>query len=328
MKAKAIVILTVVALAVICVPAIADPLPGQILKFQQLPMDGTLIPDSAGTITKYYGHDEVSTAHWNPTVGGYVGTFMADDFADAFDTPVFHVTWWGSYPGTADPGGVKQFAIVFESDVPASPTQGFSHPGSVLLAQTVVNGPVSPGSGTFSEALVSPGGAPLNEALYKYNAELKIPFKQEPDTVYWLKIVALIDQDTTPNLRWGWHNRDYTVQDTLASALVVPGERDERPLIDPTYPTPVWHFQDDAVTGAIELYPGPQMDVIQTQFAPKNYMDGADGPGPIAGAVGGIGQFSKDLAFELYTIPEPATLTLLALGGLAVIRRRRVMRGR
>jgi len=326
MKTKAIAILTVVALAVICVPAIADPLPGQILKFQQLPMYGTPIVNNQGVVTRYFGHDEASTAYLNAAGGAYSGTFMADDFADRFDTPVVHVTWWGSYLGSQGVvNGVRQFAIMFESDVPADGTQGFSHPGSVLLAQTVVNDAANPGSpGTFTETLVSPGGAPLNEALYKYNAELKAPFQQKPDTVYWLKIVALID-DPDSQIRWGWHNRDYTVQDSLASTNPpLPGEVDEQPIIDPKYPSPVWHFQDDAVTGFIELYPGTQADVVQTQFKPVNYMGGADGPGPAAGATdGGIGQFSKDLAFELYTIPEPATLGLLALGGLAMLRRRR-----
>ena len=45
-------------------------------------------------------------------------------------------------------------------------------------------------------------------------------------------------------------------------------------------------------------------------MSPTNYLDFADGPGPsmIPGTTS-IGQFSKDLAFELYAVvPEPATL--------------------
>lgn len=330
MKTKVTAILTLVALAVICAPAVGDPLDNQILKFQQKPMIGTPIPDSTGLITRYFGHDELSTAYWIQDINGYKGTFMADDFADRFNTPVVHVTWWGSYIDTPDlANGVQRFAIMFETDKPADATGGFSRPDQLILGQTVKRGPLSPGSGTFTETLVSPGGAPLNEAIYKYNAELALPFEQEPDTVYWLKIVALIGPEDEPNLRWGWHNRDYTVPDGLASAVPVPGERDERPIIDPTYPTEVWHFQDDAVTGNIELYPdpaGPKIDdVIQTEFEPTYYLDGIDGPGSPAGANGGnIGQFSKDLAFELYTIPEPATLFIvLTLGLPAVLRRRR-----
>ncbi len=325
MKDKAIVILTVVAAILICTPAFGDPFDDQIPKFQQKPMDGTPIPDSAGLITKYFGHDELSTAYWNQDINGYRGEFMADDFADRFNTPVVHVTWWGSYLDTQDPvGGVKRFAIVFESDKPADATNNFSRPDQVLLPQIVGLGPLSPGSGTFTETLVSQGGAPLNEALYKYNAELELPFEQEPDTVYWLKIVALIGPDDEPNLRWGWHNRDYTVPNGLASAVPIPGEKDEQPIIAPPYATPVWHFQDDAVTGKIELYLGPQIDVVQSEFEPRNYLDGIDGPGPAAGAnIGNIGQFSKDLAFELYTIPEPATLFIVLVAGLPVLLKRR-----
>ena len=55
--------------------------------------------------------------------------------------------------------------------------------------------------------------------------------------MYWLKIVALVDvppgcpfpdPDQPPTFvpRWGWHNRDYTIMDPLASTppAVVPGE--------------------------------------------------------------------------------------------------------
>jgi hypothetical protein len=31
----------------------------------------------------------------------------------------------------------------------------------------------------------------------------------------------------------------------------------------------------------------------------------------------GIGQYGKDLAFRLYALPEPSTLALIAMGGVA-----------
>src|SRR5262245_27032526 len=100
--------------------AFADPLPGEILKFQQLPLNNGLPPSVGGQ--QFPGHDEWSTALLStaaPT--SYQGTFMADDFADKFSTPVVHLKWWGSYDqNITGLNGVQQFLISFESDVPAS----------------------------------------------------------------------------------------------------------------------------------------------------------------------------------------------------------------
>jgi hypothetical protein len=315
--------------------AIADPLSGRdILKFSQQPMDGTTITSPNGTTERFWGHDELSTAY--STVGAtgptpYRGTFMADDFADKFNSPVVHVKWWGSYLNNfVSPSfPVDKFLISFESDVPAGPNNPFSHPGQPLLNQIVRRGPLSPGSGTFTEKPISGGGPPLGETLYEYNAELHLgkEFFQKADTVYWLKIVALvdlppgiiIDPSQPPSFvpRWGWHNRDYTAMNSLASTApaVVPGEHIDGFLGPVPGGTPVWHFQDDAVTGRVVVDHlstpmGGIMPVIdQAGFQPTRYLGLADGPP-------GIGEFSKDLAFELYTVPEPATCAL-SMAGLA-----------
>src|SRR5688572_13268843 len=73
----------------------ADPLTGRdILKFSQRPMDNTEI-SVPGAVGRYWGHDELSTAYNlpGPAAGLYRGTFMADDFADKFSSPVVHVKW-------------------------------------------------------------------------------------------------------------------------------------------------------------------------------------------------------------------------------------------
>src|SRR6185503_17658787 len=226
------VILALVVCGICWQVAKADPLPGEVIKFAQRPMIATpLGPPGAGPV--YFGHDELSTAYGVapvPTAPPYQGRFMADDFADKFDTPVLHVKWWGSYMGPEHftGTGVKQFYIGFESDVPGDPAAGtFSRPGTPLLQQYVKRGPLAPSSGTFTETLIRGPDPVIGESLYQYNAELACPFNEKRDTVYWLKIVALVNQAEDGPIQWGWHNRDYTIPDPLASTApaVVPGEK-------------------------------------------------------------------------------------------------------
>ncbi|HDZ20889.1 hypothetical protein LCGC14_0274590 [marine sediment metagenome] len=326
------ILIALLTIAIAATSLLADPLPGRdVLKFSQRPMDQMITPD--GTV--YWGHDELSFIEGDHSTGIYgsatgiypPGVFMADDFADNFDTDVVHVKWWGSYPNNDYTGvaGVQRFLIAFETDVPADPgnTPPFSYPGTPILSQVVDRGPLAVQSGTFTE---TPVGGAATERLFEYNAELKVPFAQQADTVYWLKIVALIDPSLDgTDLQWGWHNRDYTIKNPLASPIPTPGEHDQGPgpFTDPTME--IWHFQDDAVTGGIDyvdLGPNPPIasgvsfDQGLSTFRETYYVDNLDGPV-------GINNFSKDLAFELYTVPEPAMMGLLALGGLAVLRRRK-----
>src|SRR5262249_27326731 len=80
----------------------------------------------------------------------------------------------------------------------------------------------------------------------------------------------------------------------------------------------VWHFQDDAISGHVDItLPSatapPTVVQDPATFAPQNYHS-ALGDGPTF-----IDQFSKDLSFELFTVPEPASIVLLSLGGLALV---------
>jgi len=315
----------------LCGILVADPIVGRdILKFSQKPMFNTPLINLDGTVSFYSGHDELSTAYSvRDAVGnliGYNGIFMADDFADKFASPVVHVKWWGSYLPSQVHSQVKKFLISFETDsVCQSPAGTFSCPGQPLLNQIVdldPNGILTPGSGTFTETLFWPTS--IDGPIYEYNAELHLgkEFQQQPDTVYWLKIVALVDPQVDGPIRWGWHNRDYTIHNPLASTppAVVPGENQQAV---PPVPFPIWHFQDNAVRGevAVKFDPNnPIMPIVQqfpVSFRPQYYVANVDGPAF-------IDQFSKDLAFELYTVPEPATVGLMLVGLMMWMTRRRV----
>jgi hypothetical protein len=282
------------------VTAQADPLCGEVLKFMQRPQIATQFMN--GEV--FYGHDEASCATWYPGNNYAYGTsWMADDFADNYSRCVSHVQWWGSYTAGV-PGSVQRFLVEFLDDVAVGPNQLFSRPGNVLSAQIVDFGMLSRGSGTYIEQLVT--GSNPQEPVYKYNAELAVPFHQQANTVYWLKIVALpID----PSVIWGWHDRDYTVQDPLASPAVLPGERQVGAYLPGTpEQVKIFHFQDDAVRGNfIEVqFSSDNKTIVNLQentpaAQPQNYINFIDGPGPqTQNNWPGIGAFSKDLAFALY----------------------------
>lgn len=304
----------VASLAIAGRSAVAAPLAGETLQFEQLPLNGGLAPSTGGA--SYAGHSEFSTAI--PGLFGFAweGTYMADDFSLTTSDPIARVEWWGSYLDPGNGAGVQKFLISFETDVPAT-VDDPSHPGAMVISQIVNKGALAANSSTFTEtAIASAAGQ-----LYHYEAELEIPMLQIANDVYWLKIVALVPDADAQTIQWGWHNRDYTLTDALASTIPIPGEHVVNDL-----GTSIWHFQDDAVTGNITAFtvPGTNLAAVQPgSYTPQNYLNGADGPV-------GINTYSKDLAFRLYTVvavPEPGSVVLFGMGGaalaMAMYRRRR-----
>lgn len=297
-----------VALLIAC-PLLADPDDDEVIKFEQLPM----LMLSLGFEGPYYGHDEESRAGLTDQDGStnvYQGNaWMADDFADTVNSQIVHVEWWGSYIDGGpdpqhDPSTIK-FLIEFLDDDPAGPEgrlddNPHSLPGTPLQYEVVSFDPSGghpSGPGYYTESMELPSGT--NEPVFHYNAELKYPFPQQADTVYWLKIVALV---LDPATIWGWHNRDYTIMNLYASPAVSPGERIVGILGDPLE-VPVYHFQDNAVRGQqiVVVIDTNNMDhILQLQepidwqtVLPQMYTTN-DGPAPE------ILNQSKDLAFRLY----------------------------
>lgn len=342
------------ALAMVAATAVADPYPNQVLKFAQEPLieewfvtgwtqTGTDVWET--TSQSYYGHDELSTVWLNRDTAHYDGVFIADDFADRFSTPVVHVEWWGSYLDMQSGyNGVQNFLIAFETDIPDGPdnVMGFSYPGTVVSSQVVSRYDGSDQyvpPGTFSEKYVDFSNP--DEPVFHYNAELAVPFDQEPGTVYWLKIVALNDELEEGHIAWGWHNRNYLMENAAAATgPPLPGEYIAGKIVEPNpwggvfMEKDVWHFQDDAVTGEMKVYPNmatfeliPDQDT--TTFENTYYSD-ADGPWWLYEPDHSYGDSpipSKDLAFRLHTIPEPSGGLLLAMGLVCLLGWRRARRG-
>ena len=316
LQSRSIAIATIASLASLGIGSFASaaPLPGEILKFQQLPL-GSLVTNTA---SQFPGHDEPSTATLSTASAGFSGTFAADDFSDNVSSPVVDVQWWGSYiPNGATPAPVQHFLISFEADVPANSVSPFSHPGVSLSSEVVSVGALAPGSGTFTEtpqpALPGPDGA-----LYQYNAELANPFPEVAGVVYWLKIVAL--DGPNQNTQWGWHNRDYTIPNLLAAP---PGDSN---LGVNDINQPVFHYLDDAVTGNVTFVPNapPPQNLFETNMSPLLYSSNPtiDGFGAT-----GLNPPSEDLAFSLYyAVPEPVGLPLAAMSLFLLRRNRRRVR--
>jgi hypothetical protein len=251
---------------------------------------------------------------------GYRGTVMTDDFADTLSSPVVHVKWWGSYlNGPLD--GVEKFLITFG--------RGFDGHGELdaQLSQVVVKGAISTGSGTFTEQQVYP--LSVDGPIYEYNAELYLgkEFQQLPNRRYSLSIAALVDVGPNQNpltdpsvVRWGWHTRDYTQSNPYAANVSSVVSDRVHGVIAPS--TNVWHFGEGSEPGDFQVRAGiggflmPNVEGLQTASGPQRYRPTPDGP--LA-----IGQFLRDQAFVLYSVPEPSACLLMvtAFCGLSIRRR-------
>jgi len=239
---------------------------------------------------------------------------VADDF-QSNGLPILTVRWWGSYfdpiyeprptpdGNQFDPAIEEGYIISFFSDVPANPDLGnpFSHPGELLGTY------VAPKEKVKIEPIPFQDWGQHNVWQYEVNLQdthlfhpsplaTPISFDEVKDEIYWISIVAengaAIDPDT-----WEIRHLD--------------------PAIDPLMLEHFWgwltrpHFFNDVPTETKLLMPvDPTTDEMLWQYGPWRPIQPKH-------------QTFPDMTFELLTIPEPATLALVGLGALVLIRRRR-----
>jgi len=315
----------------------ADPLANEQLKFFQSPLNGGppgvypvgAVPQTTDAPAPFLGQDVLSTATTSDDGQTFTGTMAADDFLDTNPNPIGHITFWGSYMNNTDPGttgaGVTAFSISLYSDVPATTGPAGetpSHPGNLIASQVVRLGALSSSSGTFTATPVAANGTgatpPGDSGLYEYNAELNwqaVTFPDadannasgstgsNPDQVEWLSIVALAPAGTSGagGLEWGWHDRDYGIADPYAAS----GFETNSP----------YHGGDDAVSGSFSAA-GGNITSGSGGYSSLDYNQDYDGINS-----------SMDLAFALYTVPttvpEPASIGLVAMAVPALLARRR-----
>ena len=288
---------------------------GTVPKYQQ-PLGHLFEPNNM----MVWGEDIPSDVDWHsvmmsPTIPP--NWVIADDFRDRSPNPVLSVRWWGSYTGpTFDnrpgippvpifgPGSEDGYVISFFRDIPADPTGGapFSRPGELLgtyvlplekvwIDETPYIGWHDPNQPPTDPRLrIWEYKANLMDAHLDHASDLasSMGFNQKPGEIYWISIMAEVGH----RLRL----------ETTATGEVIWVSEDTGKFAEPNNLNPeghFWgwhtsprHFNDIATMGHLAM-PGNQWEYFGWQpIQPRH------------------GLF--DMAFELYTVPEPATFSLIA----------------
>ena len=230
---------------------------------------------------------------------------LADDFMCAETGPILDVHIWGSWaddilpgPGPAgDPNrnaGQVGFRLSLHTDLPVGHPENpyeYSIPGPEICQAYFDIGSVQWRlyKDEIREWWYDPATGntyfPGDHECYQYNFVIDDPcWFQEEGQIYWLDVEAL--------------------------PFVDPGTGEPTGTFG--WKTSLDHWNDDAVYWD-KGGPGPWVDLHYPAVG-WDFDAGCDRDHPLAGQ-------SIDLAFVI--TPEPATLSFLALGGLALIRRRR-----
>jgi hypothetical protein len=216
---------------------------------------------------------------------------MADDFRSN-GAPILGVKWWGSYFDTINEPQVQPdgsfasvvedgFVISFHKDIPADAAGNFSRPGELLATYTTWGVHIKP-----TDEIGWDG-----HRIWEYSVDLEdthpehldpsiaLPdrFNEVAGEIYWMSIVAE-----------NGHEMD---EDWVTTANNDPVELEHYWG---------WHtspdrFNDVPVMGDLKMPDAATWDYGNWIPVTLEHMPG-------------------DMAFELYTVPEPSTVTLLLLG--------------
>jgi hypothetical protein len=236
---------------------------------------------------------------------------LADDWRCSQTGAVSDVHFWLSMKGDTTAGNplpfqINSISLTFWNDLPVGPNRTFSMPDRSQAIRTYTlqpsqftllhwgQGPqgwYNPGTGLYL-----PNDPPDHLNTYEVNIPfLDNAFIQQQGTVYWLELDVLATLPSGEMANLGWKTADLA-----------------------TYPAPYTgsHYQDDAVYATWE-----QISLVAT----NGYFFEYDGYNPLELPPEGI-PASQDLAFVI--TPEPTSLAFLALGGVALLGRRRRDGGR
>ena len=291
---KTTLAISIVVLLLAGIPVIADWDPGDEHKmhFPQLP-DPNGWDVKFGPFTDSSGNEGIKV--------------LADDWECSQTGPVSDVHFWFSSKGDAlspETGRIQNIHLSIWSNDPGVPGELPSRPKELLwwgdsengdFLITSIRGPYTGDQGWYDPNLPFDSGFnPIlsdHQNYWQVNiANILNPFQQQKDEIYWLDIYMVatpIENGTTPpEIELGWKTADTQ-----------------------RYPEPYTgeHFMDDAFYGHLnpDATGKPLVDWI----------------GPLEDLTDQAVPRSIDLAFVI--TPEPATMSLLCLGGLAIIYRRK-----
>jgi len=157
---------------------------------------------------------------------------VADDFVCPVADAITAIHWWGSFwqapyatpasdywtdPSLAGgvavlPDVVRAFVVTFYEHVPIASdplttNMPFGHPGNVLYTTTIDITNIA----VALEGVIDRTGNGIlgdvgDEAVWRYDADLPVPFVQTAGTRYWLSIQAVTENNGA--IQWGWHAAD------------------------------------------------------------------------------------------------------------------------